>query len=674
MSQLVECIPNFSEARRPEIVDDLIGAIGSVEGARLLDRSSDLDHNRTVLTFAGTPEAVEEAAFRAIKAAGELIDLDQHTGEHPRIGATDVVPFVPLSGVTMEDCIAIARRLGERVGRELQIPVYLYEYAATRPERANLENLRRGQYEGLKVQIETDPTRKPDFGPSHLGKAGATVIGARNPLIAFNAYLTTADADIAKRIAKAIRQSSGGFRYVKALGLLVEGRAQVSMNLTNYRESPIGRVVEGEGVVDLPADPRLLVVRGDHDRQQGPAVVGATGAAVGASHHEADTLPCLEEARPERQEQPVPDVRIRDEGEAEDQQDLHGPTHSNRHAIARYRARARSTRRRWVNQFLAGVSGVPPCGTARDCPAGAPPRGGRRSGCSPRQASQATTSTTTRATAATTAHRTAGVTPRPVLGTAPFIGGVRGPCCGGSPEGKGIFRIGRPSGVNFCSSAPPARGPPGIGTAPAAPIGLPRGAGRDTESNECARAPPSRTTSSRRGCGCSTGGKADSGSGEGSAGASFAARSGGAGCEACEGYALKTNWHLLHWTGAPCAGRSFSSSSYSVEHLSHRISTRLSPSGAEDSSTSTACRLMRDRNEGPHPVHPGRADSTHPEEVVDRVEGPPGGAIADDLDGQPRGDPRDHGQVLGGGVLVLDVELHHLELPLVAGGGVVDLG
>lgn len=244
MSQLVECIPNFSEARRPEIVDDLIGAIGSVEGARLLDRSSDLDHNRTVLTFAGTPEAVEEAAFRAIKAAGELIDLDQHTGEHPRIGATDVVPFVPLSGVTMEDCIAIARRLGERVGRELQIPVYLYEYAATRPERANLENLRRGQYEGLKVQIETDPTRKPDFGPSHLGKAGATVIGARNPLIAFNAYLTTADADIAKRIAKAIRQSSGGFRYVKALGLLVEGRAQVSMNLTNYRESPIGRVVE----------------------------------------------------------------------------------------------------------------------------------------------------------------------------------------------------------------------------------------------------------------------------------------------------------------------------------------------------------------------------------------------------------------------------------------------
>src|SRR5512141_2745371 len=166
MSQLVECIPNFSEARRPEVVDDLVAAIGSVEGARLLDRSSDLDHNRTVLTFAGPPNAVEEAAFRAIKAASELIDLDQHTGEHPRIGATDVVPFVPLSEVSMQDCVAMAQRLGERVGKELGIPVYLYEYAATRPERANLENLRRGQYEGLKTEIETDANRKPDFGPS----------------------------------------------------------------------------------------------------------------------------------------------------------------------------------------------------------------------------------------------------------------------------------------------------------------------------------------------------------------------------------------------------------------------------------------------------------------------------------------------------------------------------
>ncbi len=244
MSQLIECIPNFSEARRPEVVDDIVAAIGSVEGARLLDRSSDLDHNRTVLTFAGSPKAVEEAAFRAIKTAAELIDLDQHTGEHPRIGATDVVPFVPLSGVTMEDCVTLAKRLGERVGAELNIPVYLYEHAATRPDRTNLENIRRGQYEGLKVEIETDPDRRPDFGPAHLGKAGATVIGARNPLIAYNVYLAASEVDIAKKIAKAIRQSSGGLRYVKALGLLVEGRAQVSMNLTNFRETPIGRVVE----------------------------------------------------------------------------------------------------------------------------------------------------------------------------------------------------------------------------------------------------------------------------------------------------------------------------------------------------------------------------------------------------------------------------------------------
>jgi len=244
MATLIECIPNFSEARRPEVIDQIVAAITSVEGARLLDRSSDLDHNRTVLTFAGDPFAVEEAAFRAIKTAAELIDLDIHTGEHPRIGATDVCPFVPLSDATMEDCIAIAHRLGERVGGELSIPVYLYEAAATRPERANLENIRHGQYEGLKSEIESDPERKPDFGPSKLPKAGATVIGARNPLIAFNAYLTTDDVDIAKKIAKAIRHSSGGLRYVKGLGLLVEGRAQVSMNLTNFRETPVARVVE----------------------------------------------------------------------------------------------------------------------------------------------------------------------------------------------------------------------------------------------------------------------------------------------------------------------------------------------------------------------------------------------------------------------------------------------
>ncbi len=244
MTNLIECIPNFSEARRPEVIDQIVAAITSVEGARLLDRSSDLDHNRTVLTFAGPPEAVEEAAFRAIQTAAELIDLNNHTGEHPRIGATDVVPFVPLSGVSMEECVALAKRLGQRVGNELNLPVYLYEAAATHPQRANLENIRKGQYEGLKSEIESDPNRAPDFGPAKLGAAGATVIGARNPLIAFNVYLTTDDVDIAKKIAKAIRHSSGGLRNVKGLGLLVEGRAQVSMNLTDFRDTPIARVVE----------------------------------------------------------------------------------------------------------------------------------------------------------------------------------------------------------------------------------------------------------------------------------------------------------------------------------------------------------------------------------------------------------------------------------------------
>jgi len=244
MTQLIECIPNFSEARRPEVIDQIVAAIQSVSDVKLLDRSSDLDHNRTVLTFAGSPAGVEEAAFRAIKTAAELIDLNQHTGAHPRIGATDVVPFVPLSGISMDDCVALAKRLGQRVGEELSIPVYLYEAAATRPERANLENIRKGQYEGLKTEIESDPNRAPDFGPAKLGTAGATVIGARNPLIAFNVYLTTDDTSIAKKIAKAVRHSSGGLRHVKGLGLLVDGRAQVSMNLTNFHETPIARAVE----------------------------------------------------------------------------------------------------------------------------------------------------------------------------------------------------------------------------------------------------------------------------------------------------------------------------------------------------------------------------------------------------------------------------------------------
>lgn len=244
MNQIIECVPNFSEARRADVVQAIIGAITAVEGVRLLNVSSDNDHNRTVVTFVGDAAAVEAGAYAGIAKAAELIDLDKHTGEHPRLGATDVVPFIPIQGATMDDCIAIARRLAERVGSTLRIPVYLYESAATRPDRENLENIRKGQYEGLKVEIETNPDRKPDFGPSKLGKAGATVIGARPFLVAYNLYLNTSDVAIANRIARAVRQSSGGLRFVKAMGVLVEGQAQVSMNLTNFKKTPMGRVTE----------------------------------------------------------------------------------------------------------------------------------------------------------------------------------------------------------------------------------------------------------------------------------------------------------------------------------------------------------------------------------------------------------------------------------------------
>jgi glutamate formiminotransferase/formiminotetrahydrofolate cyclodeaminase len=241
---IVECIPNFSEARRPEVVEAILAAITGVAEISLLNYSSDADHNRSVVTFAGPPAAVEEAAFRAIRTAAGLINLDQHSGSHPRLGATDVVPLVPISGIGMEECVQMARRLGERVGRELGIPVYLYEEAATRPERTALENIRRGQYEGLKAEIAMNPERQPDFGPSRLGPAGATVIGARHPLIAYNVYLATDDVSVAKAIAKKIRQSSGGLPSVKALGMLVEGRAQVSMNLTNFHQTSVKTVVE----------------------------------------------------------------------------------------------------------------------------------------------------------------------------------------------------------------------------------------------------------------------------------------------------------------------------------------------------------------------------------------------------------------------------------------------
>jgi glutamate formiminotransferase len=241
--RLVECVPNFSEGRRGDVVQAIVDAMRR-PGVTVLDVESDADHNRSVVTLVGEPTAMLDAAFAGIARAAELIDLDQHQGAHPRLGATDVVPFVPLRNVTLAECVALAQRLGQRVGEELQVPVYLYEAAATRPDRVNLADVRRGEYELLKTEIGRDPARAPDFGPSQLGPAGATVIGARAFLIAFNAYLNTGNVDIAKKVAKAVRHSSGGLRYVKALGLLVEGRAQVSMNLTDFTQTPIYRVVE----------------------------------------------------------------------------------------------------------------------------------------------------------------------------------------------------------------------------------------------------------------------------------------------------------------------------------------------------------------------------------------------------------------------------------------------
>jgi glutamate formiminotransferase len=241
---LVECVPNFSEGRSAEIVEKIVSAVRGVPGAALLDYSSDPDHNRSVLTFVGAPGAVEEAAFRAVEAAAGLIDMARHEGVHPCIGAADVVPFIPIRDVTMGDCIDAAHRLAKRVGEELNIPVYLYEEAALRPERANLAQIRKGGYTQLKADIATDPDRTPDFGPAALGPAGAVVIGARKKLIAYNVFLDTDDVEIAQKIAESIRQSSGGLPYVKALGLMVNGQAQVSMNLVDYTQTPVHHVQE----------------------------------------------------------------------------------------------------------------------------------------------------------------------------------------------------------------------------------------------------------------------------------------------------------------------------------------------------------------------------------------------------------------------------------------------
>lgn len=242
MDPLVECIPNFSEGRQADTVQALVAAIRAVPDVFLLDEEMDADHHRSVLTFAGVPDAVAEAAFQCTRIATDLIDLRHHQGGHPRIGATDVIPFVPIRDVTMEHCVDVARRLGERIGRELHVPVFFYERAASRPERINLEAIRRGGLEGLAARMGTDSAWVPDFGPSQLHpSAGATVVGARPPLIAYNVNLRTDDIGIAKSIAKTVRFSNGGLPSVKAIGVELAGRrlVQVSMNLTNYEQTPI---------------------------------------------------------------------------------------------------------------------------------------------------------------------------------------------------------------------------------------------------------------------------------------------------------------------------------------------------------------------------------------------------------------------------------------------------
>ncbi|MEA2031661.1 MAG: glutamate formimidoyltransferase [candidate division Zixibacteria bacterium] len=247
MAKLVECVPNFSEGRRPEVIDAICNAITSIEGVTLLDKEMDYDHNRAVVTFVSHPSLAVDAAFEGYKKAAELIDMTTHSGEHPRMGACDVCPFIPIQDMEIDDAVELANQLGKRVGDELQIPVYLYEDAASTPKRRNLAKVRKGEYEGMSKAIGTDPARKPDYGPNKMNlKAGATAIGVRFPLVAYNVYLGTNNKDIADKVADAVRSLKGGYRYVKALGFEIKERnqVQISMNLVNYPKTPIFRVFE----------------------------------------------------------------------------------------------------------------------------------------------------------------------------------------------------------------------------------------------------------------------------------------------------------------------------------------------------------------------------------------------------------------------------------------------
>src|SRR5216683_3408151 len=247
MKRLIECVPNFSEGSDAAKVDALVASMSKVPGVYVLDREMDADHNRSVVTLAGDPDAVAEAALLGVGKALELIDLTKHSGAHPRIGATDVLPFIPIEGIALEDCAALARRVGEEIWKRYRIPVYFYEAAANRPERTHLENIRRGQFEGLREEMKRDHNRLPDVGEPKLHPtAGATVVGARKFLIAYNVNLNTPDIGIANKIAKAIRFSSGGLRYVKSMGVELKARnlVQVSINLTDFEQTPMHRVYE----------------------------------------------------------------------------------------------------------------------------------------------------------------------------------------------------------------------------------------------------------------------------------------------------------------------------------------------------------------------------------------------------------------------------------------------
>src|SRR6202022_3221321 len=262
MKRMIECVPNFSEGRDASKVDALVDAMRGVPGVLVLDRESDADHNRSVVTLAGEPEAVAEAVLRAVGTAAKLIDMTQHSGAHPRIGATDVVPFIPIEGFTIDDSVALPHRVGREIWERYRIPVYFYESAAMRPERVNLEYIRKGQFEGLREDVLRDPDRVPDVGDPQLHPtAGAIAVGARKFLIAYNINLNTPDVSIAKTIAKAIRFSSGGLRFVKAMSvdLKARGLAQVSINLTDFEQMPLHRVFE---MVKLEAERNSCAIVG----------------------------------------------------------------------------------------------------------------------------------------------------------------------------------------------------------------------------------------------------------------------------------------------------------------------------------------------------------------------------------------------------------------------------